>query len=195
MPPHHPIPLAYPFISWHCGRTAPQAAWWERMIGAERTFGIAGFPPWAMTGVMRVRWMMEHEPDIIRHAGSWLLIEDYVNFRLCGVRATDPSMASCMLLLDQEKRDWSDELIESSGIPRRLLPAVWPAGTVLGTVLADAARLTCLRCQRWGASASCRLRSASCGALLLRGAPDVFCEAAHRMSFPCFPAGRRKMPP
>jgi xylulokinase len=134
----------YPFISWHCGRTAPQAAWWEQSIGAEHTFGIAGFPPWAMTGVMRVRWMMEHEPEIIRQAESWLLIGDYINFKLCGVRATDASMASCMLLFDQKKREWSDELIERSGIPRRLLPVVKPSGTVLGTVLEDAARLTCL---------------------------------------------------
>jgi xylulokinase len=132
----------YPFISWHCGRTAPQAAWWERTIGAEKTFGIAGFPPWPMTGVMRVRWMMEHEPDLIEQAESWLLIEDFVNFKLCGVRATDPSMASCMLLLDQDRRDWSDELIERSGIPRRLLPPVKPSGTILGSVLAGAAVLT-----------------------------------------------------
>ena len=132
----------YPFISWHCGRTAPQAAWWEQTIGAEKTFGIAGFPPWAMTGVMRVRWMMEHEPEIIKQAESWLLIEDYINFKLCGVRATDPSMASCMLLFDQQQRDWSDELIEGSGIPRRLLPAVRPSGTVLGQMSDEAARLT-----------------------------------------------------
>jgi xylulokinase len=132
----------YPFISWHCGRTAPQAAWWERNIGAEKTFGIAGFPPWAMTGVMRVRWMLEHEPDLMRQAESWLLIEDFVNFKLCGVRATDPSMASCMLLFDQKRRCWSDELIAASGIPRRLLPEVRPSGTLLGNVHAEAARMT-----------------------------------------------------
>ena len=132
----------YPFISWHCGRTAPQAAWWEQAIGAEKTFGIAGFPPWAMTGAMRVRWMMEHEPAIIERAASWLLIEDFVNFRLCGVRATDPSLASCMLLLDQKTRSWSDELIAASGLPRRLLPEVRPSGTRLGTVHAQAARQT-----------------------------------------------------
>ena len=132
----------YPFISWHCGRTAPQAAWWEKNVGAEKTFSIAGFPPWAMTGVMRVRWMMEHEPDIIERAASWLLIEDFINFRLCGVRATDPSMASCMLLFDQKRRNWSEELVAASGIPRRLLPEVKPSGTLLGTVHAEAARVT-----------------------------------------------------
>jgi xylulokinase len=132
----------YPFISWHCGRTAPQAAWWEREVGAERTFRIAGFPPWAMTGVMRVRWMMEHEPAALERAASWLLIEDFVNSKLCGVRATDPSLASCMLLLDQQTQRWSDELVAASGIPRRLLPEIKPSGSPLGYVHAAASRAT-----------------------------------------------------
>lgn len=132
----------YPFISWHCGRTAPQAAWWEQHVGAERTYAIAGFPPWAMTGVMRVRWMMENEPALLERASAWLLIEDFVNFRLSGVRATDPSLASCMLLLDQRTREWSDELVTASGIPRRLLPEIKPSGTLLGAVHAEAARAT-----------------------------------------------------
>ena len=132
----------YPFISWHCGRTAPQAEWWAEHVGADRTFAIAGFPPWAMTGVMRVRWMMKHEPAILNAAHKWLLIEDYVNCRLCGAMGTDPSMASCMLLLDQQTRQWSDELIAASGIPRRLLPDILPSGTRLGEVHAEAARQT-----------------------------------------------------
>ncbi|MCL2103918.1 MAG: FGGY-family carbohydrate kinase, partial [Kiritimatiellaeota bacterium] len=132
----------YPFISWHCGRTAPQAKWWEENIGADRTFAIAGLPPWAMTGVMRVRWMMEHEPAILANAHKWLLIEDYVNCRLCGVMATDTSMATCMLLLDQQTRQWSDELVQASGIPRHLLPDIRPSGTPLGGVGAEAARQT-----------------------------------------------------
>lgn len=132
----------YPFISWHCGRTAPQAKWWEANIGADKTFSIAGFPPWAMTGVMRVRWMMEHEPAILERAKKWLLIEDFVNGKLCGVMATDPSMATCMLLLDQRTRQWSDELVKRSEIPRRLLPEVKPSGTRLGEITAGAAQLT-----------------------------------------------------
>ena len=132
----------YPFISWHCGRTAPQAAWWEEHVGADRTFAVAGLPPWAMTGVMRVRWMMEHEPAILDAAHKWLLIEDYVNCRLCGAMATDPSMATCMLLFDQQARQWSEDLIGASGIPRRLLPEVLPSGTRLGEVGATAARET-----------------------------------------------------
>lgn len=135
----------YPFISWHDPRTEPQARWWRQEVGEARSYGITGFPAWAMTGVMRVLWMREHEPALLSRAVKWLLIEDFVNFRLCGRMATDFSMASCMLLFDQRCRAWSDELLALSGISRSLLPEPLPSGTWLGEVHEEAARRTGLR--------------------------------------------------
>ncbi|MDD4872253.1 MAG: FGGY family carbohydrate kinase [Kiritimatiellae bacterium] len=132
----------YPFISWHDPRTAPQAEWWAKNIGAERTFAVTGFPAWAMTGVMRIMWMKEHEPSIMAQADKWLLIEDFVNNKLCGAVATDFTMASCMLLFDQKKLDWSDELIKASGVDRNLLPKPRQSGTSLGKVTREASTLT-----------------------------------------------------
>ena len=132
----------YPFISWHDPRTAAQAEWWKENIGAERAFSITGFPAWAITGVMRILWMKEHEPEIMSRARKWLLIEDFLNCRLCGVMATDYSMASCMNLLDQRTRRWSDELLAASGIDRALLPDPRQSGTPLGKVTAEAGAAT-----------------------------------------------------
>jgi xylulokinase len=132
----------YPFISWHDPRTAPQAEWWNEKVGAEKTFSIAGFPTWAITAAMRILWMNEHEPEIMKKAKKWLLIEDFVNHKLCARIATDYSMASCMLLFDQTAQTWSDELIEASGIDKTLLPDPVQSGTVLGKITAEACALT-----------------------------------------------------
>lgn len=132
----------HPFISWHDPRTAAQAEWWKENIGGERTFSITGFPTWAITGAMRILWMKQNKPEIMAKAHKWLLIEDFINLRLCGEMATDYSMASCMLLLDQKTRQWSDELLTASGIDAALLPTPRPSGTPLGTVTAEAAALT-----------------------------------------------------
>ena len=132
----------YPFISWHCPRTVPQHEWWLRTIGAEKQFSISGNPVWAINTALRIKWMEEHEPDILRRTHKWLLIEDFVNFRLCGRMATDYSMASNTLLLDQRTRKYSDELLRASGIDRRILCDPMPSGTVLGHVHAAAARDT-----------------------------------------------------
>jgi xylulokinase len=132
----------YPFISWHCPRTAPQQEWWLEQIGDEKQFGIGGDPIWTFNTALRLRWMQENEPAILEKTHKWVLIEDFVNFQLCGEFATDFSMASTTLLFDLKSRSWSDDLIDRSGIDGRLLCPPHPAGTVLGTVHEKAAAAT-----------------------------------------------------
>ncbi len=131
-----------PMISWHDPRTAPQHQWWLDKIGAEKQFSIGGNPLWPINSALRMLWMAEHEPDIYRRAHKWLLIEDFLNYMLCGRFVTDYSMASCTLLLDQRTRDWSDELLELSGIRPELLCEVLPSGTPIGEIHSAAAAAT-----------------------------------------------------
>ena len=132
----------YPFISWHCPRTAPQQQWWLDNVGAQKQFSISGNPVWAINTALRILWMREHEPAILDKTYKWLLIEDFLNFMLCGEIATDYSMASNTLLFDQRKRDYSDELLSISGIDRGILADPHPAATPLGKVHAKAADAT-----------------------------------------------------
>ena len=88
----------YPFISWHCPRTEPQQRWWLENIGPQRQFRIGGNQIWVFNTALRLLWMHQHEPEILSRTHKWLLIEDFVNFRLCGQYATDYSMASTTLL-------------------------------------------------------------------------------------------------
>ncbi len=132
----------YPFISWHDTRTMPQLEWWQENIGAEKVFSIGGNTLWYFNTALRLLWMKEHEPEILARTDKWLLIEDFLNFMLCGTYATDYTMASCTLLFDQRTLDWSPEMLELTGIERRLLSDVHPSGTQLGVVHDAAAAAT-----------------------------------------------------
>lgn len=132
----------YPFISWHDPRTAPQQQWWIDNIGPDKQFSISGWSIWGFNTALRILWMAEHEPEIHARTDKWLLIEDFLNYMLCGRQATDYTMASCTLLFDQIKLDWSDELLKMSNINRRLLCDCHPASTVLGEVSPAAAEAT-----------------------------------------------------
>jgi len=132
----------YPFISWHDPRTAPQLARWLENIGAEKTFSIGGNTLWRFSTALRLQWMAEHEPEILARTEKWLLIEDFLNFMLCGRHATDYSMASCTLLFDQSKLDWSDEILGMAGIDKRLMCDAYPSATLLGEVTDEAATAT-----------------------------------------------------
>jgi xylulokinase len=132
----------YPFISWHCPRTEPQQQWWLEKIGADRQFSISGTQVWVFNTALRLLWMAENEPEILARTHKWVLIEDFINYMLCGVLATDYSMASTTLLFDQQQRTWSEALLGEAGIRRELLCNPAPSGTVLGQVHAAGAEAT-----------------------------------------------------
>ncbi|MCP3920232.1 MAG: hypothetical protein GY711_32295 [bacterium] len=134
--------VLYPFISWHCPRTQPQCDAWLEKVGAAKQFSLTGNPIWTFNTVFRLQWMQEHEPQVLAKAEKWLLIEDFINFKLCGEYATDYSMASSTLLLDQTTRKWSSELIALAEIDASLLCDPKPSGTVIGAVHSAAAAST-----------------------------------------------------
>ncbi len=152
----------YPFISWHDPRTGPQLNWWRKNVGVERTFSIGGNPVWPINSALRILWMMENEPEVMARADKWLLIEDYVNYLLCGRQVTDYSMASCTMLFDQRHMVWSEELLDLSGIERRLLCMVQPSGTVIGEVTPQAAQATAWSPARRSCSADTIICAAPC---------------------------------
>jgi sugar (pentulose or hexulose) kinase len=132
----------YPFISWHCQRTGPLSNKWINEVGAERTFLVSGKQIFPFDTVFRLQWMKENKPEILEKTEKWLLIEDFVNFMLCGSKITDFSMATTTQLFDQTKREWSDEQLKIAGVDKKILPAVMPSGSKIGEITATASTLT-----------------------------------------------------
>ena len=111
-------------------------------LGPEHIFGIAGKQVQNHDTVYRLAWMREHGPELLEHAAGWLLIEDWLSFRLCGSRATESTMASSTSLYDPARRDLVGGAGRRRRNPLRLLAPVKPCGTFLGEVHAEAARAT-----------------------------------------------------
>lgn len=132
----------YPFISWHDTRTVPQLQEWERTVGAERQFLTTGNQLFAFNTAFRLQWMAQHQPRIMAQTHKWVLIGDYLNMKLCGRIATDASMASCTLLFDPGRGEWSEDLVAEARVNPRVLCEVLPSGTVLGGVTREAAAAT-----------------------------------------------------
>jgi len=112
-------------------REVPEEAWYMKTG--------SGFPP-ALYSVFKLMWFREREPEWFGRAATILGTKDYINYRLCGVRATDFSYASGTGVYDLAVRRYDDGLIAASGLPRALFPEIVPATQVLGALTADAAR-------------------------------------------------------
>jgi len=132
----------YPFISWHCPRTEEVCSRWSSEVGPDIIFSKTGKQVMPIDTVYRILWIRENHPEILDRTFKWLLIEDYINYLLCGEIATDFSMASCTSLFDQKSRKWSGELLKKANLDISLLPEPQPAGTILGNISSEVSNET-----------------------------------------------------
>lgn len=132
----------YESIAWFDRRTMPQVAWLDEVIGRDRLFDISGLSLQPIFGLCKLLWLKQNQPAAYARARLWLHMADYIAYRLCGVAATDYSLASRTLALNLQKLTWETELLQEIGISPGLLAPLCVAGTALGPVTAEAAAIT-----------------------------------------------------
>ncbi len=123
-----------PSIAWFDLRTTAEYKWIRETIGYETLFKTTGLNPDPMFGLCKILWVKKHNPIAFKKARHWLHFADYVAFRLCGIPATDPSLACRSLAYDLGRGNWSSEILEAVGLPPTAFPPVCQSGTPLGRV-------------------------------------------------------------
>jgi len=103
---------------------------------------IAGSPvnP-AWTG-LKVRWIRDNAPDAYDRTRWFLVPKDFINFRLTGVAAGDPSEASGSFLWDCRTDEYSGALAEAVGVDLEKFAPLGPSHQVIGRVTMEAAGQT-----------------------------------------------------
>lgn len=111
--------------------------------GREDLFlSITGNRVHAGWSALKYRWLRDHQPEVFTRTACFLTPKDYLNFRLTGVAATDPSEASGSYLWDPDTRDWSPSLAAALGLAREKLPPVLDSARVMGRITPAAAEAT-----------------------------------------------------
>lgn len=113
------------------------------MLGMEHgdeLYTRCGHFPSAIFLAARLQWAKANHPNMLDNVKAALAPDDWLAWKLTGGEcATDFTQAGESLLLELNGNDWNDQLCESLGIPRILLPAVKLSGTPLGTLTSDMA--------------------------------------------------------
>lgn len=100
-----------------------------RRVGEETFMRVARILPDASYSLAKMLYTLRTAQ---RPVWKFLPIAAYVCYRLSGAVMTDVSLACRTLLYDVEKREWSRELLEASGVALDQLPDVCPTGTAVG---------------------------------------------------------------
>ena len=113
-----------------------------KKIDPKKAAEISGVKPHEMYSLPKLMWIKENEPELYAKAKHVFLMEDYIVFLLTGKAAIDYSLAARTMGFDIRKLCWSREIFDAAGIDADLLSKPVPAGTMAGTVTAEASHLT-----------------------------------------------------
>ena len=124
-------------------RSAPQCRRLEHEIGRAALRAATANRPDPHLTLPKIRWLRDHEPEILRRAAWVVQAKDFLAGRLTGVWGlTDPSDASLTGAFDVASRRWADDVWTGAGLEARLLPHVVPSSQIIGGVTPEAARAT-----------------------------------------------------
>lgn len=130
-----------PAILWNDGRSHLECA--ELLEREPRLPEITG--NLAMPGFTapKLAWVRKHEPEIFARTASVLLPKDYLRFKLTGEKVSEMSDAAGTLWLDVGQRDWSDAMLEATGLSRAHMPRLVEGSASSGLLRSEIA-------QEWG---------------------------------------------
>ncbi|MCP4622246.1 MAG: xylulokinase [bacterium] len=111
-------------------------------IGEKEFYGITGHRASPSYSIEKLMWLKNNEPDTYSRTFKMLNAKDYINYKLTGNMATDYSDASGTNAFDLNTYQWSDKIVEISGIDGDKLPATRESIAVLGTVTSEASKDT-----------------------------------------------------
>lgn len=130
-------------IIWLDNRSTKEAKLIEDRFGNQKILDTTGQPEvlatWPAT---RILWLREKEPQIFNKVEKYLLVEDYLLFRMTGQYCTEHSLASSTLYFDISKKIWWKEMLDFLQISDKQLPRLYESGMPVGNLTEEASSLT-----------------------------------------------------
>ena len=129
-------------FSWLDTRMTTEAEQVYGKLDPEAVRNISGWPYIPSFPLAHLAWTKVHAPSIIERAKMICMSTDYINYRLTGKWAIDPSTATTFYLADQTTGKWQKPLLDALGITEDKLPKLMPTGTPIGHITETAAKET-----------------------------------------------------
>ena len=125
-------------ISWQDKRVTDEAR--EMLQGLDEDafyrqigwpFGYRAFP------LSQLCYVKKHQPELLEKCGMIAMSTEYLYYALTGKWGISTSAGTTYFLIDQQKGEYIDWLLEKLGINEDMLPPIMPCGAIVGTVQAD----------------------------------------------------------
>ncbi len=125
-------------IVWLDNRAADEARELDERFGTEELFRLSGqtemLPCWPAPKIL---WFKKHEPELFARTEKFLMVEDFIAFRLTGRYATCSGLMPSALYYDIRTDKYDRAMLDAIGITEAQLPELKCAGGVIGEVVAN----------------------------------------------------------
>lgn len=114
------------------GRTSGMDTKVYEEISLKDLYARTGIQKQMFNTIYQLMAVKQKEPELLEQAESMLLIPDYFNFLLTGVKRTEYTNATTTQLVSPVTKDWDYELIDRLGYPGKIFGAISQPGTLAG---------------------------------------------------------------
>ena len=132
-------------VVWLDARASDQAQALSRALDPEKIYTTTGLPELTgQTPVCKLMWFRQRRPDIFEKTHKFLLLEDYLIYRLTGRFVTEMSLMTSTGYLDIRKGALWDEMLVEAGVRPCQIPQLLPSGVTVGPLTEKAAHALAL---------------------------------------------------
>lgn len=104
----------------------------HELMSREEIYGLTGIQFMEINTLYQLYADKLLEPELMEQTHLYLMVSDYLNFRMGGRAVIEVSQASTTQFLDARSRAWAKPIFEQLGLPIAKWPEVVPSGTEIG---------------------------------------------------------------
>ncbi|MDD3885893.1 MAG: FGGY family carbohydrate kinase [Victivallaceae bacterium] len=181
-------------IVWLDNRAKEEAAELEKQFGTDYLFRLSGqtemLPCWPAAKIL---WLKRHEPELFAKTAKFLMVEDYIGWRLTGCFATCRGLMPSSLYYDIAAGEYAADILNALGISADRLPQLKDPGEnigicrelVPGAALAAAPLDHVCGCLGAGGKPGVVTETTGCTLALCAVLPRLFYDASSRLGTYC----------
>ena len=103
-------------------------------VPQDELYATTGIQKQSFNSIYQLMALKEKQPELLEKADTFLMIPDYLNFLLSGVKAQEYTNATTTQLVNPATRDWDRKRMEVLGFPTNIFLPIQEPGTVLGSL-------------------------------------------------------------
>jgi len=122
-------------IVWLDNRAVTESSEISRNFPKEILYKITGLPEMSpMWPASKILWLKRNEPYVFNQTSKFLIVKDYLIWKLTEEFSTEPTSSSSTCYLKLKQKDWWDDMLDFIGIKRNRLPPIFSSYEVVGNI-------------------------------------------------------------